>query len=139
MKLSNFYIIIIFILVIFIIYQLYYTFYDYIFYNDISSKDLIIYDIHDGDYKLIKIKNYKYTILPYKNNQKWAIKGNLNNKLEGTIDFNVKGKLNPPPVNLLLKFQKINNTNKIIILLFDPTGQISPINQPVNIWYNIKH
>ena len=139
MKLSNFYIIIIFILVIFIIYQLYYSFYDFIFYNDISSKDLIIYDIHDGDYKLIKIKNYKYTILPYKNKQKWTIKGNLNNKLEGTIDFNVKGKPNPPAVNLLLKFQKINNTNKIIILFFDPTGRISPINQPVNIWYNIKH
>ena len=94
---------------------------------------------NDGDYKLIKIKNYRYTILPYKNNQKWTIKGNLNNKLEGTIDFNVKGKPNPPAVNLLLKFQKINNTNKIIILFFDPTGQISPINQPLNIWYNIKH
>ena len=59
----------------------------------------------------MKIKNYKYTILPYKNKQKRTIKVNLNNKLEGTIDFNVKGKPNPPVVNLLLKFQKINNTN----------------------------
>tara|TARA_E500000178_G_scaffold351606_1_gene413090 strand:+ start:314 stop:724 length:411 start_codon:yes stop_codon:yes gene_type:complete len=136
MKISNFYLIIIFILVIFILSQLYYYFYDYIFYNKLSSNNLIFYDIHDGDYKLIKIKNYKYTILPYKNNQKWIITGNLNQKLEGIIDFKVKGKPKPPPVNLLLKIKKINNKN-IIILFFDPSGTISPKNQPVNIWYNI--
>ncbi len=132
------YIFLIIIIIVLIINQLYHLFYDYIFYNKVSNNNLIFYDIHDGDYKSIKIKNYKYTIFPYKNNQKWIINGKLNHKLEGIINFNVKGKPNPPPVNLLLKLKKINSKN-IIILFFDPSGQISPKNQPVNIWYNIKH
>ena len=106
----------------------------------INNKNYIFYDIHDKDYKKIIFNtNNKFTILPFKSEKKWIIHSKINNNLTGEVNFNVKGKLNPPPVNLLLKFQKINNTNKIIILLFDPTGQISPINQPVNIWYNIKH
>lgn len=138
MKLTYLYLFFMCIIIVFFIYQLYNLFYDYIFYNKVTNNDLIFYDIHDGDYKLIKIKNYKYTILPYKNHQKWIINGNLNHKLQGIINFNVKDKPNPPPVNLLLKINEITNEN-IIILFFDPSGQISPQNQPVNIWYNIKH
>jgi hypothetical protein len=110
-------------------------------YKDISSKDLIFYDIHDGDYKKLSIRNDEYTILPHANNQKWMITGNFNRRtLQGPIDFNVKNKPNPPPVPLQFKFQKILPSNKISIVFFDPSGTISPPGPgaPANIWYNVE-
>ena len=103
-------------------------------------KNYIFYDIHDNDYKKLILKNNnKFTILPYKNNKKWIINGKFDSNLTSMVNFNVKGKKNAPPISILFKLAYIldNNNYNLIALFFDPTGQLSHPNIPLNIWYNI--
>lgn len=105
------------------------------------NKNYIFYDIHDKDYKkIIFNNNNNITILPFKSNKKWIVHSNINNKLRGEVNFNVKGKPNPPPINIEIKFSFLQTDNKYILvaLFFDPTGKISLPNIPLNIWYNIN-
>ena len=67
-------------------------------------------DMHDGDQKIVdfhdeddKKGTVGATIKPYGNNETWVVEVLLHfNKtvVSGIVDFNVKGKPSPPPVNL---------------------------------------
>ena len=103
--------------------------------------NLVFYDIHDGDHKLVQIVKNKMTILPYKSNQHWIIESDLNRNLTSRVNFSVPGKPKPPPVPLTLKFSEIqsfqNGGKTFVALFFDETGTISSPSVPVNIWYNV--
>lgn len=107
----------------------------------INNKNYIFYDIHDGDFKKIIFNGNNYRILPYKSKKKWIVNGKFDENYTSMVNFNVKGKPNPPPINLQLRFGYIitnNNKKNLVALFFDPTGKISPKNIPLNIWYNIN-
>ena len=107
----------------------------------INDKNYIFYDIHDGDYKKIIFTDNNFSILPFKSNKKWIVNGKLDIDYTSMVNFNVKGKPNPPPISIQLRLVYIlNNNNKknLVAIFFDPTGKISPKNIPLNIWYNIN-
>tara|TARA_B100001093_G_C26811405_1_gene1007737 strand:+ start:441 stop:863 length:423 start_codon:yes stop_codon:yes gene_type:complete len=108
--------------------------------NLVDNKNYIFYDIHDSDYKKIIFKDNNYTILPFKSNQKWIVNGKLNSDFTSMVNFNVKGKPNPPPIDIQLRLVNIldNNDKNLAAVFFDPTGKISPPNIPLNIWYNVN-
>lgn len=102
--------------------------------------DLIFYDIHDNDYKKILINNNKIKIFPYKSREKWEVKCEIESNYSCYVNFNVKGKPNPPPYPLEMKISQIISNKKLslVILFFDPTGKLQKKNIPLNIWYNVN-
>tara|TARA_B100001093_G_C26811405_1_gene1007736 strand:+ start:89 stop:406 length:318 start_codon:yes stop_codon:yes gene_type:complete len=102
--------------------------------------ELIFYDIHDNDYKKIYINNNKIKIFPYKNREKWEVNCKLNSNNSCLVNFNVKGKSNPPPIPIEMVFSQIiyNENISLAIVFFDPTGKLQKKNIPLNIWYNVN-
>ena len=74
------------------------------------TSNLIFYDIHDNDYKKISINNNKIKIFPYKNREKWEVNCKLNSNFSCFVNFNVKGKPNPPPIPLEMKFSHLQKS-----------------------------
>lgn len=126
------------ILILIILANLYYSNFNS---QEYTNKSYIFYDIHDSDYKKIIFKNNgNFTILPYKSNKKWLINSKLKSNLTAMVNFNVKGKPNPPPISIELKLSylvNLDNTKTLVAVFFDPTGKLSPPHIPLNIWYNI--
>ena len=96
-------------------------------------------DMHDGDKKSITMDGESMTIEPYDNNETWVIHAPMDaNYCNATIDFNVPGKPNPPPVNLTATFWLMvlpsTSKHKIALEFTDPSGTLAPSDVPLNVW-----
>merc|ERR1711976_369860 len=110
-------------------------------------KGLVVGDIHDGDKKSIEVSARRsfsgfittMTVKPYQNDESWTVKGQLDANCEATVDFNVAGKPNPPPVPLQVKAWDMvsvalddNVPDKKAILFQDPSETIG--DGILNVW-----
>ena len=102
--------------------------------------DAVFQDMHDGDQKRVVVKDSTLTILPHGNNETWVVKSDLDVKTcTASVDFNVPGKPNPPPVDLLATISRLElgsgHDGGLIVVFTDPTGTIVPSKtQPLNAW-----
>ena len=110
----------------------------------ISDKpmDAIFADMHDGDKKRIKIAGKHMTILPYGNNETWVVNAVIDVVYcNATVDFNVTGKPNPPPVKLIITAWEMVHVlpqkYKVAFEFTDPSGTLGPSTTPLNIWIMI--
>jgi len=108
-----------------------------------SSLSPTVYaDMHDGDRKQLTISDGTLTILPSGNNQSWVVKAALDpSGCNATVDFDVPGKPNPPPVKLTAVLQQCRDgsclTGRHTAVFYDPSGTIAPATQPLNAWLSI--
>ncbi|KAL3924688.1 MAG: hypothetical protein SGPRY_003846 [Prymnesium sp.] len=96
-------------------------------------------DMHDGDFKQLSVDAHDLTIMPYGNNQSWAVHAKLDENCTALIDFNVPGKPNPPSVKLRGVLQQAydGSWGTRTVTFYDPTGSIAPAGQPLNAWLSI--
>jgi len=108
-----------------------------------SKIGTIVKDIHDGDMKNIWMSGSTLHIEPYGNNQTWIVKTEVQPHGDGctaTVDFNVPGKPNPPPVSLTATFFTNEHLSPEGFELVargqweftDPTGTLAPKGFPLN-------
>lgn len=74
---------------------------------DYSRLDGVFADIHDGDLKQVRLSadSKTVTIEPYNNTQTWEVTAAWSNvSCNASINFNVLGKPNPPPVPLTMNY-----------------------------------
>jgi len=99
---------------------------------------LVFEDIHDGDEKALKVSHKnELTIKPSGNDQSWEVKAQLDDKCIASVDFDVPGKPNPPPVPLKAQvwgMTSIAGVDKNAILFSDPSGTIADPSAILNIW-----
>ena len=101
-------------------------------------------DMHDGDKKEVTISGTSITIKPSGNNQTWLVKSEMSNQSAtcgASINFNVPGKPNPPPVNLSATFFYSVMRPHSMSTEFgftDPTGTIAAKNFPLNRWIQLS-
>eukprot|EP00038_Savillea_parva_P007042 m.167505 g.167505 ORF g.167505 m.167505 type:complete len:358 (+) comp12832_c0_seq1:104-1177(+) len=103
----------------------------------LAKDHLIVNDMHDGDAKSLDSDRNALQITPYKNNQRWTIAAKFNNACVATIDFNVHGKPNPPPVDLAARVWTMKSTAGAVkdsLLFTDPSSTLAPPSTPLNIW-----
>jgi len=105
------------------------------------SLDAVYADMHDGDKKQVSIstsgKTSTITIQPSGNDQKWKTQAELDrSSCSASIDFNVKGKPGPPPVNLQATFWLATSPNAVKSLwgFTDPSGTLAKPDVPLNRW-----
>ena len=87
----------------------------------------------------------KLTITPHGNNQSWTIHASVDPKTcTASVDFNVKGKPSPPPVDLLASLDTLvpggdaaDGKARAAIVFSDPTGTIAKASVPVNAWIEL--
>ena len=97
-------------------------------------------DMHDGDQKQIALLNgTSIVITPHGNKQRWKVAATLGDDCTASIDFNVPGKPNPPPVNLLASFRQFAQPwgtveFKSLVVFTDPSGKLAPASKPLNAW-----
>jgi len=99
----------------------------------------VFHDMHDGDQKIVSLNGSKMTIKPYGNNQTWVVHADMRSDCSASIQFNVPGKPNPPPVALKATLYTMTNPgspsmSKPIIQFTDPSGTIAPKSVPLNAW-----
>mmetsp|Transcript_19371 Transcript_19371/g.48133 ORF Transcript_19371/g.48133 Transcript_19371/m.48133 type:complete len:221 (-) Transcript_19371:415-1077(-) len=107
-----------------------------------SLPPTVFADMHDGDRKQITISDGALTIVPSGNNESWVVKASLDKaSCNATIDFDVPGKPNPPPVKLTAVLQQAYDLKKQpttrTAIFYDPSGTIAPASQPLNAWLSI--
>lgn len=111
----------------------------------IIEKKAILGDMHDGDKKAVKIsgsrEKERMQITPYGSGESWSVTADLNdnNDCKASVDFNVPGKPNPPPVPLDARIWgmvciKETEKDKTAILFQDPSGTIDEPSALVNVW-----
>lgn len=101
-------------------------------------------DMHDGDQKEVTIDGTSVEIKPYGNDQKWHVTSVLNvDSCSASVDFNVPGKPNPPPVNLLMtlwcaaaKFKE-GTFEKATFEFSDPSGKLATASTVLNTWVEL--
>jgi hypothetical protein len=94
-------------------------------------------DMHDGDQKEIQISGTSLTIRPSGNNQTWVIESEIDPAFcSASVNFHVKGKPNPPPVDLqaTLWYASSYEGVKTLFGFTDPSGKLAPKNFPLNRW-----
>jgi|Transcript_116872 hypothetical protein len=94
-------------------------------------------DMHDGDQKEIQISGKSLTIKPSGNNQTWVIQSEIDpTSCSASVNFNVKGKPNPPPVNLqaTLWYGSSSKGKKTLFGFTDPSGTLAAKSFPLNRW-----
>lgn len=99
-------------------------------------------DMHDGDMKRVSIRGTSLQITPVNNKQTWTVKATVDSKsCSAIVDFNVPGKPNPPPVNLLATIiGSRSSMKKVTELEFtDPSGKLAAKDVPLNHWVEIAH
>jgi len=101
-------------------------------------------DMHDGDKKQVTIAGTSLTIKPSGNSQSWVVKAELDTEsCQATIDFNVPGKPNPPPVNLLMTLWLATSDEasagqaKATFEFTDPSGKLASPHMPLNSWLSL--
>jgi len=99
-------------------------------------------DMHDGDQKEIDIDGDDLTIHPpASSTEKWNVKAKIESATCGsTVDFNVAGKPNPPPVNLkaTLMYSVSMAKKKTIVEFTDPSGKLAKSDFPLNTWVLVE-
>ena len=94
--------------------------------------------MHDGDEKELKTeRSGALHITPYKNDEKWSVDATFDNECIASVDFQVPGKPNPPPVPLSARvwsMESIAGADKNVLEFTDPSGTLARPNQPLNIW-----
>eukprot|EP00929_Paragymnodinium_shiwhaense_P054197 TRINITY_DN27158_c0_g1_i2.p1 TRINITY_DN27158_c0_g1~~TRINITY_DN27158_c0_g1_i2.p1 ORF type:complete len:252 (-),score=43.95 TRINITY_DN27158_c0_g1_i2:141-896(-) len=96
-----------------------------------SNRDfdyMVFADIFDGDKKAVALQNGELNIKPSGNDQTWMISSVFDYESEtATIDFNVPGKKNLPPVNFTATYWNLQTaTHKKAIFEFtDPAGTMA--------------
>ena len=103
----------------------------------------IFADMHDGDKKKAKIAGRQLTIQPYDNNESWVVNAGIDIvHCNATVNFNVPGKPNPPPVNLTLTIWEMVHSGppnrKTAFEFTDPSGALGSSKTPLNIWVMIE-
>jgi hypothetical protein len=100
-------------------------------------------DMHDGDKKQVEIKGSDMVITPSGNDEQWTVKAKID---KGTcvalVDFNVKGKPNPPPVKLDLSLWNLFSgvggfSQKVEFEFTDPSGKLAKSDFPLNTWVQL--
>jgi len=97
-------------------------------------------DMHDGDKKEITISGTRMTIKPSGNNQTWEVESVVDQKsCSASINFNVPGKPNPPPVPLqaAMWYSVSHKGKKTVFEFTDPSGTLAPKESkdfPLNHW-----
>ena len=98
-------------------------------------------DIHDGDMKkwYQSADSKTMYIEPYNNTETWKVIAAWNTKYcNGSVDFNVPGKPNPPPVPITmtyyLGFGRDGQSELKEFVFTDPTGTLGKPGFPLNTW-----
>merc|ERR1712137_1385085 len=90
------------------------------------GKASVFNDMHDGDQKALLDKKGKLHITPVSSAESWAVDAKIDSDCKATVDFNVQGKPNPPPVALEAEVwgmvSILERPDKNIVLFSDPTG-----------------
>jgi hypothetical protein len=96
--------------------------------------------MHDGDQKEIQISGTSLVVRPNGNNQTWVVQSTIDpTSCSAVLDFNVKGKPNPPPVSLQasLWYALSYEGKKTMFGFTDPSGKLAPTNSPLNRWVEV--
>jgi len=102
-----------------------------------ESLDGVFLDIHDGDEKALELHDGILKIRPYSNEETWAVEAAFDGDFcSASVDFNVNGKPNPPPVPLLLSLWEAtsNGQVKTLVEFTDPSGTLAFPDMPLNHW-----
>ena len=94
-------------------------------------------DMHDGDQKQLTIDGDSLTIKPFGNNETWVVNTQISAMCTATIDFNVPGKPNPPPISLLGTIWQMASKSGYVkrsVEFTDPTSTLAPAKMPLNEW-----
>jgi len=111
---------------------------------------LVLNDMHDEDRKFLKVKDNKLQITPDSSPRGvWKVDAKFNKRCAARVDFNVRGKPNPPPVPLRAKvwhLQEIHYAaltttemirpaqDKQILIFTDPSGKLAHKHTALNAW-----
>ncbi len=102
------------------------------------DRDEVVRDMHDGDEKELTTESSgALHITPYKNDEKWSVDATFDNECIASVDFQVPGKPNPPPVPLSARvwsMESIAGADKNVLEFTDPSGTLASPIQPLNIW-----
>ena len=103
------------------------------------NPDVVFMDMHDGDCKSVTRDGDSMTIKPHDNNETWVVHALIDSThCNATVDFNVPGKPNPPPVNLTATFWRMVHPStseyKSALEFTDPSGTLAPPTMPLNVW-----
>jgi len=122
--------------------------------NDDFTKrqSFVVADMHDGDQKTITFGvvghdlRVPMTIEPHGNNQTWKVETILTitpASITATVDFNVPGKPNPPPISLQVGIWTESagtmgqGDKKRLLEFTDPSGKLAKPGFPLNTWIEI--
>lgn len=97
--------------------------------------------MHDGDQKQVTLEDGRISILPYANNETWATYADFDfQHCNASIDFNVRGKPSPPPINLTATFWRLSALEeaKVSVIFNDYTSTLAPASTPLNAWVQIN-
>lgn len=101
----------------------------------------VFHDMHDGDEKGVYASEDAVTfqIFPGRgSNESWTVYGKFDyDTCTAAVDFNVKGKPNPPPVKLnmtLYSMASAAGDYQIGLEFTDPSSTLAPATQPLNLW-----
>merc|ERR1712086_71603 len=100
-------------------------------------------DMHDGDFKYATLQDGMIKLRPYNNSETWTVEAKWDTvHCNTSIDFNVAGKPNPPPVPLtatLFKGEGGEGQAPLLTVVFtDPTGTLAHPTMPLNSWIGIE-
>jgi FlaG/FlaF family flagellin (archaellin) len=104
--------------------------------------DVVHADMHDGDQKEVSVSGTSLTIQPSGNDQTWTVQAVIDTTFcNASVDFNVPGKPNPPPVSLTATILLTNSFGpgdstalKRIVEFTDPSGTLAAASFPLNQW-----
>lgn len=98
-------------------------------------------DMHDGDKKEVTISGSSMAIKPSGNSQSWRVNAVLDEELcRASVNFNVPGKLGPPPVNVTLTLWSLFSSagRKTSFEFTDPSGTLALPDFPLNHWVQLE-
>jgi len=103
--------------------------------------DAVFADMHDGDKKAVMVDGTSMVIKPSGNDQEWIIKATVDPvTCSASVDFNVPGKEDHPPVPLTATLfeEYATRTKRHIAFEFnDPSGTIAPATATLNRWIQL--
>lgn len=105
-----------------------------------SSLEMVYADMHDGDKKKVVVDGSSLTITPFGNDQTWTINADLDtDSCTASVDFNVPGKDDHPPVPLQGTFivASKGGQQKTIFEFTDPSGTLADASMPLNHWVEL--
>mmetsp|Transcript_38180 Transcript_38180/g.89765 ORF Transcript_38180/g.89765 Transcript_38180/m.89765 type:complete len:147 (-) Transcript_38180:58-498(-) len=111
---------------------------------DYSGDYGVFADIHDGDMKRVQLSadSKTVTIKPYNNTQTWEVNAVWSDvSCSASVDFNVPGKPNPPPVPLMMSYYASYGGRGQPTLgtqvFTDPSGTLAKPDFPLNTWIRV--